>query len=391
MTDVAFTEVLMEHANALKRYGLKFNPFPPAATGIAFADDLWLPQSWAQELESAYTTLSSGQGPKATTVVGAYGSGKTYVLHWMMENQFRPNRVQPYYIGNPGLAFYTLADELLRQIGRYEFSKAVWQALSSEHRMFAQQSSYVESPFHLWLESLNSKASKDDAQRRLAMALQNLELTDEEEVSFRFAQIIVGTRDRPYFTFRDFLPRSATSLVAENQEARYFKALIRILQFAYGLDGIAFLLDEFEDVALGKRLARRQSHEYSSTLRRLLDIAHEERFWLALSITQEGLDQTRVLEPALLDRFGAKFEIQPLSDEEAYDLVFHRLLNAIEDDRGGPLWPFNDGALNALKSINRSNPRTLIKVFWRALAVAAQENVDPPIADTYLTDAERDL
>ena len=111
----------------------------------------------------------------------------------------------------------------------------------------------------------------------------------KKKVSFRFAQIVVGTRDRPYFTFRDFVPRSSTSLVAENQETRYFKALIRILQFAYGWDGVAFLLDEFEDVALGKRLARRQSHEYTSTLRRLLDAADEERFWLALSITQEGL------------------------------------------------------------------------------------------------------
>ena len=381
----------MDHANALTRYGLKFNPFPPAATGIAFAGDLWLPESWAQEIASVYATLSSGEGPKATTVVGAYGSGKTYVLHWMMENQFKPDRIQPYYIGNPGLAFYTLADELLRQIGRYEFSKAVWQALSSEHAMYSQQSSFVESPFHLWLESLNSQANKDNAQRRLATAMRDLELTDEEEVSFRFAQIIVGTRDRPYFTFRDFIPRSATSVVAENQEARYFKALIRILQFAYSLDGIAFLLDEFEDVALGKRLARRQSHEYTSTLRRLLDTADEEKFWLALSITREGLDQTRVLEPALLDRFGAEFEIKPLSDEEAYDLIFHRLLNAREDDHGGPLWPFSDGVLDALKPISRSNPRTLIKVFWRALAAAAQENVDPPIVAAYLVDAERSL
>lgn len=381
----------MDQSELFARYGLKFNPFPPAATGTAFTEDLWIPPSWSTELDSVYTALSGGEGPKATTVVGGYGSGKTYVLHWIMEQQFRPSRVQPYYIGNPGLAFYTLADELLRQIGRYEFSKAVWQALSNEHGMFANQSSFVDSPFHLWLESLRTQASKTRAQMRLAKALQNLELTDEEEVSFRFAQIVVGTRDRPFFTFRDFVPRSSSSLVAENQETRYFRALIRILLFAYGWEGIAFLIDEFEDVALGKRLARRQSHEYTSTLRRLLDAADEERFWLALSITQEGLEQTRVLEPALLDRFGGEFELKPLSDDDAFSLVIHRLRSAREEDLGETLWPFEDNVLKELRPINRSSPRALIKIFWRSLAIAARDNIDPPITKEYLVHAEASL
>ena len=235
------------------------------------------------------------------------------------------------------------------------------------------------------------QASKTEAQRRLATALQILKLTDEEEVSFRFAQIIVGTRDRPFFTFRDFVPRSPTSVVAENQEARYFSALIRVLLFAYGWDGIAFLLDEFEDVALGKRLARRQSHEYTSTLRRLLDAADEERFWLVLSITREGLEQTSVLEPALLDRFGGEFELKPLSDDDAFALVLHRLRSAREDDQGETLWPFEDDALQELKAVNRSSPRALIKILWRSLAVAAQNNIAPPITRDSLVDAEASL
>lgn len=381
----------MDQSELYSHYGLRFNPFPPAATGTAFTKDLWIPASWSEELEAVYTALSGGEGPKATTVVGDYGSGKTYVLHWIMERQFRPNRVQPFYIGNPGLAFYTLADELLRQIGRYEFSKAVWQALSNHHGMFANQTSFIESPFHLWLESLNTRSKKSQSQMRLATALQDMNLTDEEEVSFRFAQIIVGTRDRPFFTFRDFVPRSSTSVVAENQETRYFRALIRILLFAYGWEGIAFLIDEFEDVALGKRLARRQSYEYTSTLRRLLDAAYEERFWLALSITPEGLQQTKVLEEALLERFGGEFEIKPLSDNEAFELILRRLKSAREENQDETLWPFEDDVLNGLTSVNRSSPRALIKIMWRSLAVAAQNNIDPPITKDQLVDAEASL
>ena len=356
----------MDQPKIFARYELQFNPFPPAATGTAFTKDIWIPSSWFNEMESMYSALSGGEGPKAAIVVGSYGSGKTLLLHWMMEQLFRPNRIQSFYIGNPGLAFYTLADELLRQIGRYEFSKAVWQALSNEHSMFANQTSFVESPFHVWLESLRTQTAKVNARRRLAEALQNLGLTDEEEVSFRFAQTVVGTRERPFFTFRDFVPRSSTSLVAENQETRYFKALVRILLFVYGWEGIAFLLDEFEDVALGKRLARRQSHEYTSTLRRLLDAADEERFWLALSITPEGLEQTRLLEPALLERFGGEFQLKPLSDNDAYTLVLHRLRSARENDQGSSLWPFEDDVLDVLKAVNRSNPRTLVKIMGRS-------------------------
>ena len=48
---------------------------------------------------------------------------------------------------------------------------------------------------------------------------------------------------------------------------------------------------------------------------------------------EKDLEQTRVLEPALLDRFGGAFELRPLSDDDAFALVLHRLRSVRE---GGP-------------------------------------------------------
>ena len=323
--------------------------------------------------------------------MGTYGSGKTYLLHWMMGNWFKDKSIQPFYIGNPGLAFYALADEVFRQLGRYEFSKAVWQALVDDRGTFMPQGSLFGSAFPNWLQSLSSGAIKEEAQRQLSDALLDRGLADEGEVSYRFAQIIVGTRDRPYYTFRDFVPRSSTSMVAERQEPRYFAALIRILQYAYGVSGVAFLLDEFEDVALGKRLPRRQLAEYFSTLRQLLEVANEEQFWLVLSITPEGWNSTISQEPALLDRFGPKFDISILSDDDAVDLVRHRLATAKEHETSNALWPFQEDAVISIQPANRTTPRMLVKIFWLALAEAGRNGIRPPIPTSYVLDAERRL
>ena len=374
--------------NTLATYGLKFHPFPPAATGTAFADDLWIPESWRQNLDAFFDDLSTGSGSKAAAVVGTYGSGKTYVLHWMIENWFKANHIQPFYIANPGVQFYDLADEIFRQLGRYEFSKAVWQALEGAGAALQSQASLFGDSFQHWLNTLNSGAAKREAENQLADALQAEKLADEAEVSHRFAQIIVGTRDRPYYTFRDFIPRSSTSVVAERQEARYFTTLVRILRYSYGVDGIAFLLDEFEDVALGKRLARRQAAEYSSTIRHLLDTAHTEKFWLVVSITPEGWLQTDAQDPALLQRFSKKLDIESLNDEQADNLVKHRLEGARESRAGQGLWPFEEDAVAAIPPASRDTPRKLVRIFWLALASAMRDDIPPPIPTSYVLGAE---
>ena len=379
----------MSHNAALEALGLRFNPFPPAATGVAFAGEMWLPRTWSTGIERSVEQLSTGGGAKATTIVGQYGAGKSYVLQWIMETEFPQRRIRPYFFDNPGVAFYDLANQLLRQVGRNELSKALWELLYRSEAATSQQAPLIDLTFPQWLASLGDRTTRERGLEYLAQELMERGLTDEEETSFRFAQLVVNTRDRPYFEFRDFIPRSSTSLVPEREEVRYFMALIRILRHVFEVDGIAFLIDEFEDVALGKRLAKRQSSEYTATLRRLLDTARDEEFWLVLSITPEGLDRTRMLEPALMERFGASFQIPLLSECDAYKLVLNRLRNARVDSNREGLWPFENDVISVIKPTSIATPRKLIKVFWQSLALAIHRGDSLPISKSLVLEAEK--
>ena len=374
---------------ALEAFGLKFNPFPPAATGVAFSGEMWLPNDWLSDIGQRINELSTGGGAKALTIVGEYGAGKTYVLHWLMEEEFRKQRrILPFFFDNPGVAFYDLANQLLRQVGRYELSKALWELLYNPQNDPSLQGRLIDLTFPEWLEKLGDRTARKREVNFLAQEMQRSGLSDEEEVSYRFAQLITNTRESPFYEFRNFIPRNANSLIAEREEARYFLTLIRILKKISEVDGIAFLIDEFEDIALGNRLAKRQISEYTATLRRLLDAASEEEFWLALSITPEGLEQTYSLEPALRDRLSASFRIPSLSDSDAFDLVSHRLKSAWTEETKGGLWPFQEGVISVIEPVNRSTPRKLIKVLGKALALAL-DGGGPPVTKLLVSKAEQ--
>ena len=148
------------------------------------------------------------------------------------------------------------------------------------------------------------------------------------------------------------------------------------------------MIDEFEDIALGKRLAKRQISEYTATLRRLLDTASEEEFWLALSITPEGLKQSYMHEPALRDRLSVSFQIPYLSDNDASELVSHRLRSAWTRETCEGLWPFQDDVISVMEPANRSTPRKLIKVLGKALALALDGD-GPPVTGSIVAEAEQ--
>lgn len=379
----------MSHNVEMEALGFEFNPFPPAATGASLSEKIWLPTNWSEELQNGINGLATGRGSKALTVVGEYGSGKTYVLQWLMMHVFRQRRILPFFFDNPGVAFYDLANQLLRQVGRYEFSKSMWELLYLPEADSSLQGRLVELTFPQWLANLGDRKARKREVDYLARSLRERDLTDDEEVSFRFAQLIVDTRDRPYFEFRDFIPRLANSLVPEREEARYFVTVIRILMQIFEASGVAFLIDEFEDVALGRRLARKQVSEYTATLRRLLDTARDEELWLAVSITPEGLEQTSRLEPALIQRFSSRFVIPRLTDSDAFDLVLHRMNEARSKSLRKDLWPFENDVLLAMEERNRSTPRKLIRILWQSLALASQKGIEPPFSKSLIAEAEQ--
>ena len=174
------------------------------------------------------------------------------------------------------MAFYDLANRLMRQVGRYELAKALWETVYDPDEPAAVQQRMISLEFGQWLKSLGKREDRDQAIATISKGMKDSGLADDEEILNILARLVVETRDRPYFEYRDFVPSNRNSLVAEREEAPYFSALVRILAKVLDADGVAFLLDEFEDVALARRLTRTQSSAYIATLRRLLDTAESE-------------------------------------------------------------------------------------------------------------------
>lgn len=381
---------MSELQSPLQRFGLRYNPFPPATTGVALIDDIALPPTWESELRQRLSRLDDSAGEKALAIVGAYGSGKTFILHWIAQEVLPPQRLQPYVFDNPGVAFYDLANRLMREVGRYELSKAIWEMLYKPLPQLQSQLTMVPHQFPDWLSTLRDKDSRNVAIHNLSNAIREWQFTTDEEIANKFARVVVETREKPYYEYRDFVPRTSNSVVAEREEAGYFSTLIRLLLKILEVRGIAFLIDEFEDVALSRRLNRRQTSEYMATLRRLLDTAREENFLLILSMTPEGLDQTSSLDPSLMERFAETYTIPALSDTDAYDVIKRRLDGASEEKAVG-LHPFSDDVLSSVKLTTRSSPRRLVKVFWRALALAADRQQNPPIEAELVRLADEEL
>jgi hypothetical protein len=128
-------------SGTLERLRLRFNPFEPAASGVPMVDKLWVPDRWAHPLQQFLDTLQITQGPKAYAILGEYGSGKTYLLRWMEREELSKRQIRPFFFDNPGVQFYDLANSLLRQLGREEFAKSLWEFLNPSIPGF--QSSWV--------------------------------------------------------------------------------------------------------------------------------------------------------------------------------------------------------------------------------------------------------
>ena len=88
-----------------------------------------------------------------------------------------------------------------------------------------------------------------------------------------------------------------------------------------------FLLDEFEQISLHRRLTAKDSQDYLVTLKRLIDITQEGDLWLVLAMTPDAAEQTERLDPAFWSRCY-RFDIPSLTREDATQLIEERLKRA---------------------------------------------------------------
>src|SRR5579884_745976 len=375
-------------ASDLSRLNLTINPFEPAATG-APVDSLWIPDSWQNRLDQIIEMLEHSQGAKAVAIAGEYGSGKSYILRWLEREALPKLRIKPFYFDNPGSQFYALANSLLRQIGRKDFSKSLWELAS----VFVEgyQRSLFASGFEDFLKTGQSGRRHEQILAELQSAVLKAQITKDEEIAHCLARIVGETARKPYFEYRDFVTGKG-SLVAEREEAPYFGAILTTLRLAGGIKAVAFLIDEFEEISLQKRLSRREAHDYLATLKRLINLTSGEDLWLFVAMTPDAVEKTRMLEPSLWERFTTQgkyqFNIPELNTTDAQDLVAERLksVRAVKERRR--LFPFPDNFADHLTPATYSSPRRLIKFCF--YAISSSDTTQLPFSAMYLKRVEQE-
>ncbi len=381
-------------ANNISRLGLKYNPFEPAASG-APVSDLWIPGRWKSKLDDFFEAMQHTEGPKAYAILGEYGSGKTYLLKYL-ERQYLPDfRIRPFFFDNPGVQFYDLANKLLKNLGREEFAKSLWELLSPELPSF--QIPLWGVSFLTQLRSIQKSRQAEKAIESLAKGIISREITNDAEIAYKLARLVVDTADRPYFEYKDFIAGRSGSFVAEGEEAPYFAAIIRTLKITNNVGAIAFLMDEFEEVSLQKRLSQKQAQDYLATLKRLINLTERENLWIIVSMTPQAAEVTSRLQPALWERFVSQgireFQIPPLEDGEVNELIKHRIVPAQKQGaNSSELFPFSDEPAQFFREDIKSSPRRLVKVCSFMIAKAAQDvTIQLPFSESFCKDIQDQL
>jgi hypothetical protein len=374
----------------LNRLQLRANPFEPAATGAPL-EELWIPKTWSSKIRNSLDMLDQAKGVKAMALAGEYGSGKSYILHWLEREELPKRRIKPFYFDNPGAQFYSLANGLLRQIGRKDFAKSLWELASVYVEGY--QRSLFTAGFEDFLLGAHSGRRNERTLAELQNAVLTAGITPDEEIAHCLARIVVETSRKPYFEYRDFLAGKG-SLVAEGEEAPYFGAILKTLRLAGGISAVAFLIDEFEEVSLQKRLSRREAHDYLATLKRLINLTMSENLWVFVAMTPDAVSKTRMLEPSLWERFTAQekyqFRVTELTEADAAELVSTRLRQARTDNVAPPnkLFPFPDDLATHLAPSTYSSPRRLVKFCF--YAVSRSERTSVPFTPEYLKRIEEE-
>ena len=379
--------------NILQKLRLDSNPFEPSATGTPLLGSLSPPNKLGEETVGLLDVHQMGQGVKAIVIVGEYGTGKTCLLQWLHSEIFPSRQIKSFYFDNPGVQFYDLANTLLRTIGRKDFAKFIWE-LASSHVSNSYQGSLFQKGYEEYLFSSFRQKRQQDMTGYLQEAIINADVTTDEQIANCLTRIVTEIIKKPYFEYRDFIPRQTGSMVPEGEEAPYFRAILKTISQGTGAKAIAFLIDEFEEIGLQKRLTKRAAHDYLATLKRLINLAQSEQvdFWIVLSMTPDAYETTKELEPSLIERISDQIlDIESLASEEALALMKSRIAAARsgeQDESMGDLFPFPEDIV--FRPNTYSNPRRLVKTCFRAIA-QADADVQLPFTEDYLHKIEEEL
>ena len=364
------------------RLNLQVNPFEPAGAGAPSVGEIVPPGDVAEKLRRRLGQQRQTLGSQVTVIVGEYGSGKTCCLRWIERSLLPEMNVQSFYFQDPGVQFYDLADSWLRNIGRKNLAKTLWELCRG--KVEGYQGDMFESGYQAYAARVRTPRDAQPLIRRLQEAFRATGVTEDEEIAKCLAQMVAETPIQPHFEYRDFIPRGRHTLVPERHEPSYFQALIYALWKATQPTAIAFLIDEFEEIGLHDTTRKRTAQHYLTTLKRLVDLASTgpAPFWVVLTMTPEAYRQTQQIATGLADRMGETphIELTGQTEEQAERMMLERLAQA-RPDESDSLFPFR--AVQDFSSFVVSSPRRLVQTCSLAIS-SADSKTEIPFTESYV-------
>ena len=366
----------------LERLGLRFNPFDPVASGPPVCGPMLAPVSVEGKFRESLAAQRDTVGTKLTVIEGESGAGKTYCLRWLEEEVFPARNVRAFYFQDPGVQFYDFADSWLRTIGRKNLAKMLWELVHAKAP--AHQRDLFASGHLAYARKARTMADAKKLATPLVALFVEAGVTDDEEIAHCLARIVVEMPLKPNFQYSDFIPRKAGAPVAERREPQYFRALLRALSVGLELDGVAFLIDEFEEIGLNDRTRRRTARHYLMTLKRLIDLTGQSspRLWVVLAMTPEAFRQTANDVPGFADRMaspGAHIKIGDQTREQAELLIRERLKGARANSRANGcdgMFPFPSD-IGGFGEKVLSSPQRLVQTCSVAIGEARSDTTVP--------------
>lgn len=375
-----------------KRLQLRFNPFEPSSSGPPSSTVLTLPDTLNKNIVQELDILEQETGARGLFIVGEYGCGKTCLLRWLHTQELPARRFETFCFSNPRVRFYELADSLIREIGRKELAKMIWELISPPTPTLPHQGDLALSDFENYIALPRNRNIRRIYDVRIKESLeswiQKANITNDNNIANSLAQFVTSTVDHSYFRYNDYVSCGRDILAAEDESAPYLNALVKMVMRARGVDDIALLIDEFEELGLRKRLTRKAANDYIATMRRLINLACRTRFWLFLAMSQQTYDLTADLDPTLLKRVRT-IHIDQLNRHEARKIIVDRLASARTDNRepcsSVDLYPFPDEF--AFRDTTCSNPRRLVKTCHIAISEATH-STHLPFTKEYIRQIE---
>lgn len=401
------------------RLGLRANPFPP--DGLAPDDNLLppLPETLDAIGEFVRQFLRTRKY-RGLVVLGTYGTGKTHTLKLIREQLQESNLpLKAIYLITPSYEPYQILRGILRELGQGEVTKMLWNivmedlttkyekegpeffrrfepqvqsrtgrgrprtAVTDQLPLFSRRLLAPESlgDYRTFLEAFDRDTLSRDKLREYIVSVFIEKITPDLAIASEFASMLIYDQYQAFASWESLtVPGRNRTLYKPDGEPTLLLALMQVLK-ANGIQYLVVLIDEFEGIALMKRMTRREAIHYLYTLRMLIDRAWDEQpFAFVLASTRQAWETAKGdLYEAFGDRVAQELELPRLNDEQARRMMISYLDTARAGDGAqgrGTISPFDEDFFAIVGPERRSTPRQLVRMCYQLIERAVENGKD---------------